>query len=57
MTGATAEVRLRPSQPGDRGFLVRLYASTRAEELDGLGWSDARRDAFLRMQFELQTRH
>ncbi len=42
---------LRPPAPPDDGFLLRLYAETRAEELARTGWDAARRDAFLRQQF------
>jgi len=50
-------VALRPSRETDREFLVALYASTRAQELDSTGWTDTQRDAFVRMQFDLQDRH
>jgi ribosomal protein S18 acetylase RimI-like enzyme len=41
-------------EPGDREFLYRVYASTRAEELAVVPWDDAQKDAFLRMQFDAQ---
>jgi GNAT superfamily N-acetyltransferase len=44
----------RPIRPGDEGFLYEVYASTRLDELVALGWSDAQRKAFLRMQFTAQ---
>lgn len=50
-------VSLRPITGEDDGFLLGLYASTRAEELALVPWSDAQRQAFLRMQFDAQTRH
>jgi ribosomal protein S18 acetylase RimI-like enzyme len=34
-----------------------LYGSTRVEELEPTGWSDAEKQAFLRQQFEAQDRH
>jgi ribosomal protein S18 acetylase RimI-like enzyme len=46
--------QLRPSQPEDRDFLFRLYASTREHELSALGWAAAQQEAFLRMQFNAQ---
>jgi ribosomal protein S18 acetylase RimI-like enzyme len=49
-------ITLRPIQDADRDFLLRLYASTRAEELAVTGWSAAQQIAFLTMQFEAQTR-
>lgn len=44
-------VTLRPETPADEAFLSELYASTRREELDGLGWGQASRQAFLAQQF------
>lgn len=49
-------VRLRPTVDDDREFLVRLYASVRADELDQVAWEPGQRDAFVRMQFDLQDR-
>jgi ribosomal protein S18 acetylase RimI-like enzyme len=43
--------------PQDEPFLVRLYASTRSEEMKLVPWDEAQKAAFLRMQFDLQTRH
>jgi ribosomal protein S18 acetylase RimI-like enzyme len=48
-------VTLRPVDRADDGFLFDVYASTRADELDPLGWDDAQRTAFLKMQFAAQT--
>lgn len=57
--GAVTErsVGLRPSTPQDRGFLHRVYASTRAEELERVPWGDAQKEAFVRQQFEAQDLH
>jgi ribosomal protein S18 acetylase RimI-like enzyme len=49
-------IDLRAIVDGDAAFLYAVYASTRAEELAPLGWSDAQRESFLRMQFEAQRR-
>jgi GNAT superfamily N-acetyltransferase len=46
---------LRPALPEDEAFLYAVYASTRAEEAALLG-DAARIEAFLRMQFDMQTR-
>src|SRR5580693_7112036 len=52
------EVSTRPERlPDDGDFLLSLYASTRRPELAGLGWSEKEQDAFIRMQFDAQTRH
>jgi ribosomal protein S18 acetylase RimI-like enzyme len=45
---------LRPIRPEDEGFLYDVYASTRLDELASLGWSEAEREGFLRMQFRAQ---
>ncbi|MBV9280115.1 MAG: GNAT family N-acetyltransferase [Chloroflexi bacterium] len=50
-------VTLRPAGEEDEGFLYAVYASTREEELAVTGWSEAQKEAFLRMQFAAQHRH
>jgi len=51
------DVSTRPERlPDDGGFLLSVYASTRPE-LTGLGWPGKQQDAFIRMQFDAQTRH
>ncbi len=50
-------VALRPVRAGDRDFLYRVYASTRAEELAVVDWSEAEKAAFLAQQFEAQRRY
>jgi len=47
-------ITLRPVRSDDEGFLYEVYASTRLEELASLGWIEAQRVAFLRMQFRAQ---
>src|SRR5688500_16091214 len=49
-------VNLRPVQDGDTEFLFSVYASTRAEELAQVGWDDAQKETFLRMQFDAQRK-
>ena len=46
--------RLRPAGPDDRDFLLRVYASTREEELRLVDWSDEQKAAFVEQQFEAQ---
>jgi ribosomal protein S18 acetylase RimI-like enzyme len=58
--GLTVEapaIELRPAEPGDREFLLAVYASTRAEELSVVPWTNEEKAAFLRMQFEAQDAH
>jgi ribosomal protein S18 acetylase RimI-like enzyme len=51
------ELRLRTCETSDREFLLRIYASTRAEELALVPWPRAKVEAFILMQFEAQDRH
>jgi ribosomal protein S18 acetylase RimI-like enzyme len=52
--GSMVKITLRPIAPEDREFLLRVYASTREEELAPVPWTPEQKDAFLRMQFEAQ---
>ena len=54
---AAAGLTFRPATAEDMGFLFRLYASTRADELAPLPWSSEQKSAFLAMQFEAQHSH
>ena len=47
---------LRPAEPRDDEFLYRVYAGTRAEELAVVPWDEAQKEAFLRSQFDAQSR-
>jgi ribosomal protein S18 acetylase RimI-like enzyme len=51
------ELALRPVGDADRAFLAQLYASTRAEELAILPWTDEQKAQFLAQQFEAQDTH
>ena len=51
------EVTLRPVQPTDEDFLLRVYACTRQAEMAVVPWSLEQKAAFVRTQFEAQTRH
>jgi len=50
----TGEITLRSITDNDLEFLFRVYASTRAEEKELVGWNDEQWEQFLRMQFHLQ---
>jgi GNAT superfamily N-acetyltransferase len=52
-----AGVSLRAVEPRDEPFLLRVYASTRAEELAPLPWTDEQKAAFVAHQFGAQTAH
>jgi ribosomal protein S18 acetylase RimI-like enzyme len=45
---------LRTPSTSDRDFLLRVYASTREEELRVVDWSDEQKAAFVQQQFEAQ---
>lgn len=51
---STSTVVLRPVASTDRDFLLALYASTRADELDQVVWAPGQREAFIEMQFHAQ---
>jgi ribosomal protein S18 acetylase RimI-like enzyme len=47
------DMALRPIRgAADEAFLFQVYASTRLAELAALGWSEAQRETFIRMQFQ-----
>ncbi len=48
---------LRPITPEDDSFLQRLFATTRAEELELTGWSEEQKAAFCLGQFNAQSAH
>jgi GNAT superfamily N-acetyltransferase len=48
-------IALRPVVGEDSDLLFGVYASTRAEELAPVPWSDEQKLAFLRQQFEAQS--
>lgn len=48
-------VELRPATSDDREFLLGLYASTRAEELAPVPWTDEHKAAFVESQFDAQA--
>ena len=50
-------VSLRPVEPADEEFLLRVYASTREDELALTDWTDEQKAAFVRHQFDAQDSH
>ena len=48
---------LRPETEQDEDLLYRIYASTRADEMALVDWSEAEKESFLRMQFNAQRRY
>lgn len=51
---SVAGLILRPETEEDLEFLYHLYASTRADEMALLDWTEEEKEAFLRMQFSAQ---
>jgi len=47
---------LREANPDDENLLFEVYASTRMEELAGLGWDEQQKQAFIKMQFLARER-
>jgi ribosomal protein S18 acetylase RimI-like enzyme len=50
-----SRVACRAVAAGDDELLYRIYASTRSEELAPVPWTEAQKEAFLRMQFRAQS--
>ncbi len=48
---------LRPITPEDQELLLRIYASTRADELAAVPWSEQEKQDFLRFQFDAQHKY
>lgn len=47
-------ITLRPIAQEDADFLLRVYRSTREDELATVDWSEEQKDWFVRMQFNAQ---
>lgn len=56
MSNDALNLLLREATPEDESFLLELYASTRIDELEGFGWSDEQKQAFIKMQFLARER-
>jgi GNAT superfamily N-acetyltransferase len=51
------KISLRPTRLEDQEFLVRVYASTREEELARAAWPDGEKEQFIHAQFTAQDRY
>lgn len=49
-------IALRAIDDNDTNFLFSVYASTRASEMELVDWSNEQKEAFLRMQFDAQSK-
>jgi len=47
-------IQLRPIEERDRAFLRALYATTRADELAAVDWTETQKADFVRFQFRAQ---
>jgi ribosomal protein S18 acetylase RimI-like enzyme len=52
-----AKVTLRPVQDSDNEFLMKVYGSTREQELAQVPWTAEQKQQFVRMQYEAQKSH
>jgi SAM-dependent MidA family methyltransferase/ribosomal protein S18 acetylase RimI-like enzyme len=48
---------VRPATSADEPFLLKLFATTRADELALTNWDENQKQAFIGMQFAAQSRH
>ena len=51
------KITLRPAQEPDDEFLLRVYGSTREQELAQVPWTAEQKQQFVRMQYEAQKNH
>jgi GNAT superfamily N-acetyltransferase len=51
-----SNLSLREATPADQPFLLEVYASTRLDELEGFGWDENQKRAFIQMQFLARER-
>ena len=54
---STSNITLRPVGPDDHEFILTIYASTRADEMALVPWTDEQREGFVRWQFTAQQEH
>ncbi|MEM7582832.1 MAG: GNAT family N-acetyltransferase [Acidobacteriota bacterium] len=52
-----ASTTLRPITDADRFFLLQVYASTRADEMAQVPWTDQQKEEFLAFQFDAQHKY
>jgi ribosomal protein S18 acetylase RimI-like enzyme len=57
MTLRAEQIRLRPVAPADDSFILSIYSSTRADELQQVPWTAEQKEAFVKMQFAAQKEH
>jgi len=52
-----SKITLRPVQDSDNEFLLKVYGSTREQELAHVPWTAEQKQQFVRMQYEAQKSH
>lgn len=57
MSAPPPAIALRPATPEDQPFLLRVYASTREQELARVPFTPEQKHAFIAQQFEAQSVH
>jgi ribosomal protein S18 acetylase RimI-like enzyme len=53
----TSKLTLRPVQDSDDDFLLKVYGSTREQEMTQVPWTAEQKQQFVRMQWQAQTSH
>jgi len=54
---ADSKITLRPVQESDNDFLLKVYGSTREQELAQVPWTAEQKQQFVRMQWGAQKNH
>jgi ribosomal protein S18 acetylase RimI-like enzyme len=54
---AAGKITLRPVQESDDEFLLKVYGSTREQEMAQVPWTAEQKQQFVRMQWEAQKNH
>lgn len=57
LSGAAPAWTLRPITDADLPLLLRIFSTTREQEMAMVPWTEEQKQAFMRMQFEAQHRH
>ena len=54
---AACKITLRPVQESDDEFLLKVYGSTREQEMAQVPWTAEQKQQFVRLQWEAQKNH
>lgn len=54
---AAEKITLQPVQESDNEFLLKVYGSTREQEMAQVPWTAEQKQQFVRMQWEAQKNH